>query len=81
MGVCSAICLRYTNYSIELADDILNNVTTKLRNIILSTNHMFTGLDKLHVSLKYNEVLKNALKLKIFNALKKIKNACFRCKL
>ena len=73
MGVCSAICLRYTDYSIELADDILNNVTTKLRNIILSTNHMFTGLDKWHLSLKYNEVLKNALKLKIFNALKKLK--------
>ena len=77
MGICCSlccmICLKYTNYSIVLAEKILNNITTKLRNIILSTNHMFSGLDKWHVSLKYNEVLKNALKLKIFNALKKLK--------
>ena len=71
MGICDSCSLKYTDYSIVLSQNILENIQVILRRLLF--NNIPTGLDKWHISLKYNNLLKKWLTLKIRNNLKKIK--------
>lgn len=71
MGISCCSCLKYTDYSIVLAENILHNVEVKLQNVLF--NNIYNELNKWHISLKYNNILKKHLTLKITNILKKIK--------
>ena len=71
MGICNSCSLKYTDYSIVLSENILENIQVILRKLLF--DNIPTGLDKWHISLKYNNLLKKRLTLKIRNNLKKIK--------
>lgn len=71
MGICNSCSLKYTDYSIVLSENILENIQVILRKLLF--DNIPTGLDKWHISLKYNNLLKKCLTLKIRNNLKKIK--------
>jgi hypothetical protein len=75
MGICCSLCcslfLKYTDYSIMVTDDILENIQQQLQLILL--DKLFTGLDYWSVSFKYNNILKKYLTLKISNVLQNLK--------
>lgn len=75
MGICCSLCcsmfLKYTDYSIMVTENILENIQQQLQLILL--DKLFTGLDYWSVSFKYNNILKKYLTLKISKVLQNLK--------